>query len=85
MRSGPRQRTPAAALRRREPHAGADRRDAGGAADPARHRQLVERIAAVTGASRILLLLDGAEGLGVAAAKLPAGEDASELRAAIAR
>ena len=93
MRSGPRQRTSAAAPRRRDPHAGADRRDVaaaadrrddGGAADLARHRRLVERIAALTGASRVLLLLDGAEGLGVAAAKLPAGEDAAELLAAIA-
>ena len=93
MRSGPRQRTSAAAPRRREPRAGADRRDAaaaadrhddGGAADPAWHRQLVERIASLTGASRVLLLLDGAEGLAIAAAKLPAGEDAAELRAAIA-
>ena len=92
MRSGPRQRASAAVPRRREPHAGADRRevaaeaerrDAGGATDPKRHRQLVERIAALTGASRVLLLLDGAEGLAVAAAKLPAGEDAAELRAAI--
>jgi hypothetical protein len=35
------------------------------------------------GASRVLLLLDGAEGLAIAAAKLPAGEDAGELRTAI--
>ena len=43
----------------------------------------VERIASLTGASRVLLLLDGAEGLAIAAAKLPAGEDAAELRTAI--
>ena len=92
MRSGPRQRPSAAAPRRRAPHAGTDRRDAAaaaerhddsGATDLARDRQLVERIASLTGASRVLLLLDGAEGLAIAAAKLPAGEDAGELRTAI--
>ena len=80
MRSGPRQRPSAAAPRRRAPRAGADRRDVaradphddGGATELARHGQLVERVAALTGASRVLLLLDGTEGLAIAAAKLPA-------------
>ncbi|MEO5843496.1 MAG: GAF domain-containing protein, partial [Caldimonas sp.] len=50
----------------------------------ARHRRLVDRIAKLTGAGRVLLLLDGADGLALAAARLPAGEDAGKLHAAIA-
>jgi GAF domain-containing protein len=48
-----------------------------------RHGQLVARIASLTRATRVLLLLDIADSLAVVAAKLPAGEDAAELCAAI--
>ncbi|MEO8312844.1 MAG: hypothetical protein ABI520_16865, partial [Caldimonas sp.] len=48
-----------------------------------RHRELVARVAGLTGAQRVLLLLEGDDGLTVADARLPRGEDAAKLRAAI--
>ena len=47
------------------------------------HGFLVEELAELSGAERVLLVLDGADGLSVAGAQLPAGEQAQTLLQAV--